>query len=515
MTSGFLAQSLEESYRYVDECPEGFLGPLLKLTFGSLEARIQEVNRWSKSLLNGTLPPVSGFIPPAIEQPARLALESLDLAKFCKDQPELRDQILRDVVRSWTNSEQEFQAELIRELEALAKLTRERLQQSENQLAQEEKRKERKVELDSKLMDRLRKQAEEASIRKLSTRDQRILSDWEEKVRAWSEISDVFGDLGELLGRGWDMSQNVLKMTGWQDLLKLRALIEKLPELREIIRTLGRFEDSRSGEAVSEMIFQPVRRLEEELREIKIPNIPPIVSGVERGGDISRMLPGEAVFLGHPKLRMLWHARRAERALMIYRVEGTDWESYLIEKETQESIEQKRPRPERGPIIAIIDTSGSMHGLPERVAKAVILEALRTAHAEKRKCFAYTFSGPGEIDEHELELSSNGISSLLRFLGGSFGGGTDPSGPILRVTEKLGSGQWAKSDVVIVSDGEWPTPDYVFQQVSKAKESGTRFHGIQIGNWGETGLHSICDPVHIFDNWVNVVDPNQPQEFAN
>jgi len=37
---------------------------------------------------------------------------------------------------------------------------------------------------------------------------------------------------------------------------------------------------------------------------------------------ISRMLPSELVFLGHPQLKMLWHARRAEKALLTYRVEG-------------------------------------------------------------------------------------------------------------------------------------------------------------------------------------------------
>ncbi|MBI3187180.1 MAG: hypothetical protein HYZ31_04800, partial [Gammaproteobacteria bacterium] len=40
--------------------------------------------------------------------------------------------------------------------------------------------------------------------------------------------------------------------------------------------------------------------------------------GIYLSDDISRMLPGELMALGHPLLKSLWHARRAERRLMCY-----------------------------------------------------------------------------------------------------------------------------------------------------------------------------------------------------
>ena len=46
-------------------------------------------------------------------------------------------------------------------------------------------------------------------------------------------------------------------------------------------------------------------------------------------------------------------------------------------------IAARRRRPEaleRGPIILCLDTSGSMHGAPENIAKAVVIAALRVAH---------------------------------------------------------------------------------------------------------------------------------------
>jgi uncharacterized protein with von Willebrand factor type A (vWA) domain len=123
-----------------------------------------------------------------------------------------------------------------------------------------------------------------------------------------------------------------------------------------------------------------------------------------------------------------------------------------------------------------------MHGLPEQVAKAVVLEALRTAHDEKRRCFLYAYSGPGQVLEHELSLSSGGIAQLLAFLGFSFGEGNDEAGMMTQVVARLKEENWEKADVVFVSDGEWPAPASLVAAVQSACEEGTRFHGIQIGN---------------------------------
>ena len=53
-------------------------------------------------------------------------------------------------------------------------------------------------------------------------------------------------------------------------------------------------------------------------------------------------------------------------------------------------------------MLVCVDTSGSMQGGAEAVAKAVVLEAVRTAHAQKRACHVFAFSGPEEIVESEL-----------------------------------------------------------------------------------------------------------------
>ena len=189
--------------------------------------------------------------------------------------------------------------------------------------------------------------------------------------------------------------------------------------------------------------------------------------------------------------------------MLTYRVEGVEVERSWVEREGV--VEHPAPRRERGPIIAVVDTSGSMHGMRETVAKAVVLEALRTAHAERRRCYVYAFSGPGQTAEHELDLSAEGIGRLLDFLGMSFHGGTDPRAVMKLVVKRLSEPAWGKADVLVASDGEWPAPrGGAVPKIRSAREAGTRFHGVQIGNRGATGLAAICDTVHEFDAWVDI-----------
>ncbi len=501
MGTYFDVSSLDRGYAFLDDCPEHLLHELVGLPHGTLQERVVGTLRWRKSLLAGHLPSEEGWPPPEIARPVRRALESLDIARFCRDQVDLVDALMRDLLRSLTRSSHAFSSEVEAKLRELEQLERVRARESTHKGG-------RQHEPDGRLDDESLRRLRESAIRDVAGRDRAadpdLLAEWGERVRVWAQISNVFGDLGELMGRGWDLSQGVLKHIGWTALLGLRHLIERLPELREIVRQLGRLQHRVDGESVAEKLMVPVRRLEEELREVRTPLAPSEVRGVERSGEIARMLPSEASLLGHPTLRLLWHARLADRALLTYRVEGVLAQRVVTERELQEEIEGKRPLQERGPMVVVVDTSGSMHGLPERVAKALALEALRTAHAERRGCYLYAYSGPGQIIEHELDLSAVGIGRLLSFLGLTFGGGNDEAGVLARVLARVRERQWKRADVLFVSDGEWPVSAALEAAVRGAREAGTRFHGVQIGNSGHTGLHRVCDPVHVFTDWTAV-----------
>ncbi len=499
MSAAFDASSLNQSYAFLDECPETLFEVIVTMQTGSLSERIIGARRWHDALLSGNLPSEDIWPPAEIARPVRLALSEMGMVRFCKDQPELVDTLMKEILTAFIRQTDLFQSEAalrLRELEALALA---RLKEK-REYASGKKKSSPAVRLNQKSLQRLSEQAMRETSERNSHADKVLLAEWKERANAWTQIADVFGDLGQMMGRGWDMSLGVLRQTGWLDLLRLRKLIEQLPQLRDIVRALGRLQTTQEKVSFAETVLVPVRRLQEERREIRTPLIPEETRGLQRSGDITRMLPVEALMLGHPKLRMLWHARRAERALQTYQVEGIEFERELVERDSH--IEEKRPRPERGPILAVIDTSGSMHGLPEQVAKAVVLETLRTAHHEKRRCILYAYSGPGQVLEHELDLSPSGIGGLMTFLGFSFGGGNDEVGMMRKVISRLQEENWKKADVVFVSDGEWPAPATLMDAVKRACKQGTRFHGVQIGNSGRTGLHALCDPVHIFQDWA-------------
>lgn len=500
--AGFDAGSLERRYAFIDDCPPHLLQAVVTLPIGALNERVIGVRKWQEALLRGETPARGTWPKAPIDVPARHALTTLGLSRFCKNQPELVDAVMRDVLAAFARSSVEISVEVSDRLKGLEHLERLRLMKIESAGAERENRASRNIELDEDLLRQLRETAEREVRGRERAGDRALLAAWGERARAWSDIAGVFGDLGQLLGRGWDLSLGVLKHVGWLEVVRLSELIGKLPQLREIVRSLGRLHASEQTPTVAETIFQNVRRLEEDRREVETPLVPAETRGVERGAEIARMLPVEATNLGHRKLRYLWHARRAERALLIYRVEGVEIERVLEERDAQVAVESKSRRPERGPIISVVDTSGSMHGLPEQVAKAIVLEALRTAHSERRRCLVYAYSGPGHVMESELDLTVEGIGRLLAFLGFSFGGGNDEAGVMTTVLERLRENDWRKADVVFVSDGEWPAPQSLIAAARQATDSGTRLHGVQIGNRGRTGLHTICDPVHEFRDWA-------------
>lgn len=322
----------------------------------------------------------------------------------------------------------------------------------------------------------------------------------------WSEIWDVFGDLGELLGRGRDLARSILGHHGWQEIARLRKLLESCTQLAELVRTLGRLQEraDESAPSVMEKIFVPIRRALDEWREVHTEFAPHEVHGLTLSDDISRMIPPEAAMLGHPVLKYLWHARRIEHALLTYRVQGVMDERVSSESDVMTEAERPKPLPkaERGPIIVCLDTSGSMHGEPEIVAKAIVLEALRVAHAEKRSCYLYAFSGPGDVAEHELKLTEQGLAGFLKFLAGSFHGGTDVAEPVRRAVNRLQKAGWQRADILLVSDGEFPVTAETTALVKGSRAiSKLRVHGLLVGSNSSTAMDALSDQVHGFADW--------------
>lgn len=358
------------------------------------------------------------------------------------------------------------------------------------------------------------------------------------------DIADqAFEDIDGLLEgpEGFDSSTSVWHQTGWREVAALRRKLEDLRELRELVRQLGRG----GGKGPLKKAPEQVYASKYPPGVVRSPLQPEETRGLTRSGDLSRMLPFEAHLLaaGWPRYkeaeqgggegdgstsgsegervveregsrgaRMLFQARRAERMLMSY--ERTGW----VEDEPARLTGrlEVRPAAELGPIIVCLDTSGSMYGPREVVAKAVALECMRGAHRQQRRCYLYAFSGPGEVMELELGTDPASFKNLLVFLTSGFGGGTDVDAPLELSLERIGREEWALADILMVTDGEIPQPsEAILSRLAAAQQSlGLEVHGLLVGRNVTPAMEALCSHLHVFRSWSVVVPGAGVQQAA-
>ena len=327
---------------------------------------------------------------------------------------------------------------------------------------------------------------------------------WEPAVDKLDKAAKAFEglDLEDLADgpEGFDLTRGLWQQTGWKELDSLRKKLQDLRELRDMVRSLGRG----SGRGPLRRAPRQRERQNFPMGLVRSPMEPEQTSGLCRSDDLSRMMPSEMVLLASksPQARLLHFARRAERTLLSYERVGWAEEPAV----TVEGFET-RPAAESGPIIVCLDTSGSMMGARETVAKAMVLECMRQSRSQQRACYLYSFSGPGDCQELELKLNSSGLYGLLEFLTGSFHGGTDVDEPFNRALARLNEAEWSNADILLVTDGEIAPPEQsIIDSLNLAKEElGLKVHGLLVGEAGNAEVvETICTHVHTFKSWSAV-----------
>jgi uncharacterized protein with von Willebrand factor type A (vWA) domain len=363
-------------------------------------------------------------------------------------------------------------------------------------------------------------------------------AEWAPVMDNLEAASKAFDNLDGLMDgpEGFDLTSSLWKKSGWKEVDDLRKKLENLRELRDLVRELGRG----GGKG-------PKRRAPEELEKtrgvpgmIRSPLVPEETRGLSRSGELSRMMPSEMALLaaGWPRdrrdgnnninrdgrgasssssssssrrpgsegARRLHLVRRAERSLLSY--ERTGW----LEEEPSRMTGRMEVRPaaEMGPIILCLDTSGSMRGARETVAKALALEVLRGANKQNRPAYLYAFSGPSDVKELELKCTPGALAPLLDFLSNSFEGGTDVDAPLELSLQRLRDKEWSRADILMVTDGEINRPSKdVLGAVATAKaEMGLEVHGLLVAKASTEAMDELCSPgcIHIFKSWTAVTD---------
>ncbi len=456
-----LFASLEARLAPLDALPRSLWLGGLTHSHGTLEPRLGQLAAMRDALADGALPGVDDWRWPdgAIGRPLHDIFVRQRLATYCRDQSGLIDTVLQSLL---------FHLDFIVDYQDRGASP------------------ERAVQMALEAFE----------------------GDWQDRRGEMDELIDVFGSLpDDGKNTRWDVMRGLLRSAGWQEVVRIRRLLERLPELSRVIQSLGRAratDEIDSGRLRKTPTMMPATAMLTRTRTVRVPDLPGETRGIQRSDRIARMLPIESTLLGHPKLRLVWHARRAERTLLTY--EDDDRMQEVVHEEAPVWLPDPAPQPEQrmemGPMLVCVDTSGSMQGGAEAVAKATVLEAVRHAHAQKRACHVFAFGGPEEIVEMPLSVDCDGIERITRFLGQAFRGGTDICGPLERSIEMVETEQWNMADLLIASDGEFGATDELAERLKAAKNTrGLRVQGVLIGDRETIGLLEVADDIFWVRDW--------------
>lgn len=457
------ASPFDPPYDRLAELPRSvWLGALITAA-GTREQRLVHSRAWLRALLTGTLPDSAlDFGEPEAAGPLRLLVGELGLPALARGVPTLAEQVLRTLL--WhLDRMNDLQPRLARAV-AIAQVAAE------------------------------------------------FREAWRSQTAGLEDEFVLLRDLADGAHLHWDRLGGQLRSREWLIARRAADRLARMPALAELLQRLGRSEPRhgvaprrapRAGTAPRPVPLRPV--------ETRIAGAPGELTGIRFAASLERMLPAEAALLGHPVGRRLWRARHAEGRLLAHDTEArlVDWRPDP-EGAHRARADEAPPEPlGRGPIVLCLDTSGSMRGAPENIAKAVAIAALRAARAARRGCRLVAFGGPGEVLERDL-AGPGGLDALLELMGLAFDGGTDIQTPIERALERVHEADWASADLVIVSDGEFGCVPATLARLDEARASlGLAVHGVLVGDRETMGMMEVCDQIHWVRDWRRQLDADE------
>lgn len=200
---------------------------------------------------------------------------------------------------------------------------------------------------------------------------------------------------------------------------RLMKKVAKSQNLKKIIELAGRF-----------------RRVAQSQQRQKAKHGLDEVVGIVQNNDIPRLLPQELAQFADPDLELDFLRRLQERQTLCFDFKGI------------ESVA-------KGPIIVVVDESGSMGGNKIETAKALALAMAWIARKQKRWCCFMAFSGGSEHRTIVLEPGKPKEEELVEWLEGFIGGGTTLDVPLVELPayfDKNLQHLKGKTDVLCITD---------------------------------------------------------------
>jgi uncharacterized protein with von Willebrand factor type A (vWA) domain len=254
-----------------------------------------------------------------------------------------------------------------------------------------------------------------------------------------------------------------------------------------------------------------LRRVASQEKSVRDKKMRSEVVDVERGADLSRVLPSQIGGLRHPLMSKVVKKGIIERTLMQYRLEGSE-------------------KKGRGPVVVLIDRSGSMDGECERWASAIGIAMVGVARKSKRSLTVLGFNGSITTAAHiskrgECQIASfddnyagrkgrakidfqkvnGGPAKMAEYIASeNSGGGTNFEPPLMAALNHLpDSISDEKADLIFVTDGEAEMTEAMRESITEAKSNGLRIFGITISGGYITGvMKEMCNSITDIDPYA-------------
>lgn len=230
------------------------------------------------------------------------------------------------------------------------------------------------------------------------------------------------------------------------------------------------------------------RQLAQGLHKARSKNGFEEVTGLENGGDISRLVPSELMKLGIPELELDFLRRFVEKQCLCREFDSEE-------------------RVGLGSVVLVVDESGSMVGHRNESAKAIALTLAWIARKQGRWCGLVAFSGGTGHRVLALPPERWNQVDLLNWLESFLGCGSDQDVPIREMPAiylEIGA-PVGRTDLIYITDAELSISQ------KKATEFKTWKASVQarlislVLNTEPGDLKSISDEVHV----ISSLDPNE------
>jgi hypothetical protein len=272
-------------------------------------------------------------------------------------------------------------------------------------------------------------------------------------------------------GRMWDRGMAELHREHVGDIRLYSDIASRSGELRQILDAIGR---SSADEAPGKRAVTPRSRSE--------------LHTVVNSKDLQYILPSELVKLQDRTMKYLFLARWTEGKLLTYQLTG--------KTRSCEGLDRRG-----GPVVALVDTSGSMSGSPALLAKAIVLAAAKQAMGAGRDMRVVLFSSTGQTETINLSGRQKMAAEFLDFLRHTFGGGTDFNTAVSTGLEVLKEERYRSADLLFITDGLSKISDErLLERWCRFKDDhGAQIFTILIGNGSPGGLERISDRAFVLE----------------